>query len=61
MKFYYVSCENDDYHAIIAGNNPEEVREAATDQLGLDVEWEIIPLDELEVDSETPIILTDGW
>lgn len=61
MKFYYVSCEDDYYHAVVAGTSPEEVKEAITDQLGLDVEWEIIPLEELDVTSDNPIILTDGW
>jgi hypothetical protein len=61
MKFYYASTEDDSYHAVIAGRSEEEMREALNDQLGLEENWEFISLDELEVDIDNPIILTDGW
>lgn len=61
MKFYYASTEDDSYHAVIAGTSEEQMVEALNDQLGLESLWEFILLDELEVDIDNPIILTDGW
>jgi hypothetical protein len=61
MKFYYATTEDDSYHAVIAGTSEEQMVEALNDQLGLESLWEFIPLDELEVDIDNPIILTDGW
>lgn len=61
MKFYYASNEDDSYHAVVAGNSKEQIVEALNDQLGLEDNWELTPLDELDVDVDNPIILTDGW
>ena len=61
MKFYYASTDDNAYHAVIAGTSEEQMREALNDQLGLEENWEFTPLDELEVDVDNPIILTDGW
>lgn len=61
MKFYYATNEDGSYNAVIAGTSEEQMREVLNDQLGLEDTWELTPLDELDVDIDNPIILTDGW
>jgi hypothetical protein len=61
VKFYYANNEDNSYSAVIAGTSEEQMREVLNDQLGLEEDWEFTPLDELDVDIDNPIILTDGW
>jgi hypothetical protein len=61
MKYYYAETKDDYYHAVITGDNEEEMIQALNDQLGLEEEWILTELCDLDVEKENPIILTDGW
>lgn len=61
MKYYYAETKDDYYHAVITGGTEEEMIQALNDQLGLEEEWILTELSDLDVEKENPIILTDGW
>jgi hypothetical protein len=59
MKFYFAETKDEYYQAVILGDNEQDMIEALNEQLGLEEEWNLTELSELDINTENPIVLAN--